>query len=347
MKRLLGGFGLLVVVVTSLAAAQHPTRRRANVAQRQAVTAAGDKWKVTTRRNPLDDVPIVTATLDAERPIQGWMRSGIPTLVVRCQTPPPADPLIRIAQRLAVQPGLDVYVLTRMPPTVGNPERQHSIRVQFDDKPHMIWASGEATTDDSLFIAPVWATKMILTDRLLAQSRRMLLEFAPFNSSPVIITFDVRGFEQHEKQVLAACPSLDQTQWSFPRAYGTRTDPNVRSLTGATEEEVRAKCGEPRQAVELSTGLQWTYSTQDGDDVVLFFMDGTVSDVRNGDTPLRLIKANTQQPTRSRKLNVRARTSRRTMLTLISLDQGGRSNGREMRSSNRRSTGRIKHNRSA
>jgi hypothetical protein len=347
MKRLLGGLGLLVVGVTSLAAAPHPARRRANVPQRQTLTTAGDKWKVTTRRNPLDDQPIVTAMLDAEGPIQGWARSGIPTLVVRCQTPRPTDSLIRIVQRLAVQPGLDVYVLTRMPPAVGNRESQFSIRVRFDDKPDMIWTSGETTTDDSLFIAPVWATKMILTDRLLAQSRQMLLEFAPFNSSPVIITFDVRGFEQHEKQVLAACPPVDQTQWSFPRAYGTRADPNVRSLTGATEEEVRARFGEPRQAVESSTGLRWTYRTQDGDDVVLFFRDGTVSDVRNGDTPLRLIKVNPQQPTRSRKLNARARSSRKTRLTMISLDQGGRSNGREMPTSNRRYTGRIRHRKAA
>jgi len=344
---MLGGFGLLVVVVTSLAAAPHPTRRRANVPQRQAVTADGDKWKVTTRRNPLDDQPIVTATLDAEGPIHGWVRSGTPTLVVRCQTPRLTGSLSRIAQRLAVQPGLDVYVMTRLPQTAGNPERQYSMRVRFDDKPDMIWASGEMTTDDSLFIGPVWATKMILTDRLLAHSKRMLLEFAPFNAPLVTITFDVRGFEQHEKDVLAACPAVDQTLWSFPRAYGTRTDPNVRSLTGATEEEVRARFGEPRQAVELSTGVRWTYSTQDGDDVVLFFKDGTVSDVRNGDTPLRLIKVQAQQSTRSRKLHARAKTSRKAMLTLISLDQGGRSGGREMPPSNRRSTGRIKQKKAA
>jgi hypothetical protein len=188
-----------------------------------------DKWKVATTKDQMNDRSIVTATLQAETPARGWLTTTVPTLVVRCKTPPPTDPLVGIAKRtpfLPVQPGLDVYVVTGTAASVENAEGKHTIRVRFDGQLARQWNASESTNDTSLFLAPALTVQMVVTDQWLVTSKRMLFEFTPFKASPVIITFAVTGFDTHVDQVLAGCPVVDKTQWRFPP--GQEPAPHIR-----------------------------------------------------------------------------------------------------------------------
>jgi hypothetical protein len=168
------------------------------------------RWVVTTAKNPLNDHAIVTAVLTASAPIKGWLATATPELVVRCQTPlhPSTFPPF-----LPVQSGLEVYVVMGMPATVENAEGKHSLQVRFDDQPARTWGTSESTDKKALFVAPIYATEMLVTKRTLATSKQMLVGFTPFNASPVLITFDVRGFRTNLNRILAACPVMDKSQW--------------------------------------------------------------------------------------------------------------------------------------
>lgn len=177
--------------------------------------AGAGKWVITSSINPLNDKKIVTAMLRAEAPIKGWLATATPTLVVRCQTPLRAESLPAF---LPVQPGLEVYVVTDMPAQVENAEGLHQMQLRFDDQPAREWGGRESTDKKALFFAPVYATQIVVTDRMLLTSKQLLVGFTPFNASPVVIRFDVRGFRTHAKTLLAACPAVDRSAWKpMPR----------------------------------------------------------------------------------------------------------------------------------
>jgi len=114
------------------------------------------------------------------------------------------------------QPGLDIYFVMGMPATVENNEGLHTAFVRFEDDPPQQWGLRESTDKASLFVAPVYSIRMVMGEQWLRKSHRLLVQFTPFNSSPVTVTFDTRGFETYAKTVLGACPSVDQSRWQFP-----------------------------------------------------------------------------------------------------------------------------------
>src|SRR5438874_834288 len=130
----------------------------------------------------------------------------MPTLVVRCQTPLKAE---KFPDFMPFQPGLEVYIVTGMPANVENGEGLHQIFVRFDDEKAQQWGSRESTDEKALFIAPAYATRIVVSHHTLADSKRMLVQFTPFNASQVLITFDTRGFDRYVDQVLDACPPVD------------------------------------------------------------------------------------------------------------------------------------------
>lgn len=203
MKTLMANRGLIGALVCSLLWVTAPSAAQTR-----------DKWVVSASKNPMNDKPIVTATLRANIPAEGWLVKATPMLVVRCQTPLEA---VHMDERLPFQPGLDVYIATGMPASVENGEGIHTIHVRFDDDKSRGWGTHESNDKKALFIAPAFATQMILTDELLLKSKRMLVQFTPFNATPVIIQFDTEGFEKHASSVLAACPPVDRSKWLLLR----------------------------------------------------------------------------------------------------------------------------------
>jgi hypothetical protein len=269
---------LSLCLLSSVAAAQTPTRPS---------TAAGGKWRLATTRDVMTDTPIVTASLTAENTIEGWISGRtLPVLVVRCQTPGVKSSLPPI---LPVLPGLDFYVSTGMAASVENAEGKHQVLVRFDDAKAEQWGSEESNDHKALFFAPVYAAHVIPAHHVLAKAQRMLVRFTPFNANPLTITFDVRGFGAYEKPVLAACPVVDQSKWSFPPSM-TAPLPTAGSsptmadfLIGKTRDEVRAALGEP----VTMTGEQWGYDTVRGERFFFVFRGGeTVIDVSSRNFPM-------------------------------------------------------------
>ena len=201
-----------------------------------ATAAAGGKWNVMVELNVATDTPIVTAALQADAPVRGWLKTAIPTLVVRCQVPPPHDETVLLSTRgLPVQPGLDVYFDTGMPVSGDQRAGTHLISVRFDADPVEHWGTVESTDAEALFVAPFYARQMI---GKLTHSRRLVVEFTPLNAPPATVSFDTRGFKMHAARVLAACPAVDRMKGRFPLGVeppGGRTKPLIGRSAGTIQ----------------------------------------------------------------------------------------------------------------
>ncbi len=159
----------------------------------------------------MNDSLIVTASVPAAERLADGPR---PSLVVRCRTP-----LTKPASSRDILPiieGLDVFIATGVAASVENAEGLHTTHVRFDSDPSQQWNARESTSDKALLFAPIYASQTVAVDHLLATSRRMLVQFTPFRSDPVTLTFNIAGFENHEAEVLAACPPFDESKWRVP-----------------------------------------------------------------------------------------------------------------------------------
>lgn len=121
----------------------------------------------------MDDSPTVVFTLRADNEISGWLKKETPTLIVRCSE-----------KRTAV------YVENGMSP---QPEygksNQASVRIRFDAAPAKAEVWTESTDNEALF-----SPQPIPFLRAMVKAERLLFQFTPFNSPPVIVEFTVRGF---------------------------------------------------------------------------------------------------------------------------------------------------------
>jgi hypothetical protein len=205
----IGGLVLLMASASTISAQGRPSHTR----RRVPVPAVGGKWNVMVSLSVTNDTPIVTAALRADAPIRRSLQTATPTLVVRCQTPPPRDETVRLSTKgLPVQPGLDVYIDIGMPESVDHGDGTHIISVRFDSDPLERWGTVESTDAEALFIAPFYARQMV---GKLTRSQRLLVEFTPLNGPPETIWFDTRGFKTHAARVLAACPPIDRTKGRY------------------------------------------------------------------------------------------------------------------------------------
>jgi hypothetical protein len=233
----IGGLVLLLASTSTISAQGKLSRTRARV----AAPAVGGAWNVMVSLNVANDTPIVTAALRADAPVKGWLQTAIPTLVVRCQTPPPRDETVLLSTKgLPVLAGLDVYIDTGMPASADQRAGTHMISVRFDAGPVEHWGTIESTDTEALFVAPFYARQMI---GKLTHSRRLLVEFTPLNAPPATISFDTNGFKTHAAQVLAACPTVDRTRGRYPlgvEPLGGPSEPLIGRYTGTIQTGLTA-----------------------------------------------------------------------------------------------------------
>ncbi len=144
----------------------------------------GGKWAEARQASQMDDTQGVTFHLEAENSVEGWLKRGKPSLIVRCR-----------------EKRTDVYMVTGMAASVESGDLDgHSVRVRFDDAPAQQQRWSESTDKEALF-----AASAVQMARSLAKSKTFRVEFTPFNASPAVATFDVTGFDQHIGKVAAAC----------------------------------------------------------------------------------------------------------------------------------------------
>jgi type VI secretion system protein VasI len=168
-----------------------------------AVSTPTDKWHLAETRSPMDDSKTEILRVDAQEQIQGPVGAITPSLIVRCK-----------------EKKTDVYVETGMAASIeeridGGPSEFHKVRLRLDDSSATYDSWSESTDHKALFVRD-----MVLDDRAnivamsggamafakkLASAKMLRFEFTPFNGSPQVMHFDLRGLDSHLNKVAEAC----------------------------------------------------------------------------------------------------------------------------------------------
>jgi hypothetical protein len=146
--------------------------------------AARGKWSIERGKSEMDDSLTVVASLDASAPISFWPgKKHVPTLYYRC------------AERR-----VELFVVAGASARVEAGNDTASMRLRLDDGEPQLLPAAKGTSDGTFFLPygpyylQTWAT-----------FRRLRIEFTPYNSSPVVMDFDITGFGEPYQAVLDAC----------------------------------------------------------------------------------------------------------------------------------------------
>ena len=125
----------------------------------------------------------VAFQLQATHSVPVWGRSVRPILGVRC-----------------LWGETEVFVITRWAASVEPEIEGHSVGVAFNE--------GSATVErwsDSVDKQALFAPDGVVLVRQIAGSHTMRFGFTPYNASPVVVEFDVRGFDKLIGSVARVC----------------------------------------------------------------------------------------------------------------------------------------------
>jgi hypothetical protein len=141
------------------------------------------EWTGSTRpRWARDGSKMIEFDHAAARDVAVWMKRVRPVLAVRC-----------------LYGRTEVFVI---PDTAASIESNdhHTVRVRFDDGPDVgqSWADSEDSQE-------LFAPDGVAMARQLAKARTMQFAFTPYNAAPVVVDFDVQGFDQLVGIVAKTC----------------------------------------------------------------------------------------------------------------------------------------------
>lgn len=142
-------------------------------------------WNLTESKSAMTDEPSVVLATDALDEVRGWLDRTRPSLVVRCQ-----------------ERKLDVYLVSGMASHVENARGSHSVRYRIDTTAAVTESGWIESTDNEALFAP---SPLGIAERLMS-ANTILMEWTPFNASPVQARFRVAGLETHRARLVAACP---------------------------------------------------------------------------------------------------------------------------------------------
>jgi hypothetical protein len=146
---------------------------------------APGKWTGGSEgKSLMDDTDIIAYRLDAEHEIAGLYKPYRPRLIVRCRDKKTES---------------YVEVSTPSQPEARNYQR-HTVRLRFDDGP----PSSELWSDSTDNLALFSPSGVVLAKRL-AKTKRLRLQFVPYNSDPQIVEFDTTGFDLVIGEIARPC----------------------------------------------------------------------------------------------------------------------------------------------
>jgi len=167
--------------VSSAAAAPVPAPRQA--ARGSDVDGARPEWTGSTRPKwARDGSKMVMFEHLASHDVAVWMKRVRPVLAVRC-----------------LYGRTEVFVVPETAASIEANDR-HTVHVRFDDGPDQ-QQSWEESVDSQELFAPDGEAMA----RLIAGSRSMRFAFTPYNASPVVVDFDVQGFDKLIGSVAKTC----------------------------------------------------------------------------------------------------------------------------------------------
>ena len=159
-----------------------PVANTSSPTQPAPVEPPASKWSYNHTSSEMNSSTGYVAWLKAENEIQGWLQSSTPVLFVRCH-----------------EGKIELYINVDMPANVEY-GGGHTVRLRFDDTAPVKQSWGESTDNKALF-----ARDAITLAKNLSTAETLRFEFVPFNASPQIVQFDVRGFKPHLDEILSVC----------------------------------------------------------------------------------------------------------------------------------------------
>ncbi len=154
------------------------------VASPKTSNAAISKWNVKKETSPIDDSTNVTISLDAETSISGWPgKKYTPMLVMRCK-----------------ENKTDFFIVTGMTPQVEYETDTATVTLRLDKEKAINYRTSKSTDGEALFFS-----QSINLIKKISKHSTMLFQFVPFNSSPAITTFDLRGLPEAIKPLREVC----------------------------------------------------------------------------------------------------------------------------------------------
>ncbi|MDR0274124.1 MAG: type VI secretion protein [Burkholderiaceae bacterium] len=157
---------------------------RLGLSSPRSATNTVSKWRVDKETSRMDDSTNVMVSLEAESNISGWpSKTYTPSLVLRCK-----------------EKKTEVYIVTGMSPQVEYGTNGATVTLRFDkDKATKIQTS-KSTDGQALF----FGQSVSFIKNMIGHST-LLFEFVPFNSSPAMTTFDLKGIEEAIKPLRETC----------------------------------------------------------------------------------------------------------------------------------------------
>ena len=157
---------------------------RLGVASPKTSTTTVSKWRVNKETSRIDDSSNVIISLDADSSISGWPRkTNTPSLILRCK-----------------ERKTEAYIVTGMSPQVEYGTDGATVTIRFDKEKATKYQTSKSTDGEALF----FGQSVGLIKKML-QHTTMLFEFVPFNSSPAMTTFDLRGLAEAVKPLKDTC----------------------------------------------------------------------------------------------------------------------------------------------
>ena len=158
--------------------------KRLGVASPKTSTTTISKWRVNKETSRIDDSSNVTISVNADSPISGWPRKTVtPSLVLRCK-----------------ERKTEAYIVTGMSPQVEYGADGATVTLRFDKEKATKYQTSKSTDGEALFFG-----QSVGLIKKMVQHTTLLFEFVPFNSSPAITTFDLRGLADAVKPLKETC----------------------------------------------------------------------------------------------------------------------------------------------
>lgn len=168
--------------VSAQVARGNTPRAQQKPAEKRPASAPSTWTGGVSGRSSMDDSVTVVYRLPAENVMTGWLAKERPLLIARCK-----------------EKETDLYIVWGTPAQVENGDTR-TLRLRIDSAAAETDCWYGSTDDKALF-----ATDPIESMKKLNGARTLRIECTPFNSSPQVATFDVRGFERPMKHVAQAC----------------------------------------------------------------------------------------------------------------------------------------------
>lgn len=142
------------------------------------------KWHTDVGTSSFDDSKSVVLSLEAESPVEGWLTTYTPQLILRCKEHE-TDAYVMVGMQVNVEYGMTDSA---------------TVRVRFGTGTAQSMVVNESTDGQALFFgAPFNVIRSMLGHD------EMTFGFTPYNASPVTTTFDLRGLAGVIQPLQEAC----------------------------------------------------------------------------------------------------------------------------------------------